>query len=107
MGRRKNKSQKKKKWHDFEDDGRVIAPMDVDGMPWTQPKRSNYVKNAANRIFGEDESLAQQRQAFQQQQFTKAELRQFKRSAVLAGLSVVAVIGGFLILIIVLMVLFL
>ena len=32
---------KRIKEQEFEDDGRVIAPMNIDGMPWYIPKRNN------------------------------------------------------------------
>ena len=37
----------KRKRDDFEDDGRVIAPMNVDGMPWYDPRKVSVKKDPA------------------------------------------------------------
>ena len=46
MGKREKKEK-------FVDDGRVIAPMNVEGMPWYTPKNRN-----ANTAAGADSTLA-------------------------------------------------
>ncbi|MFA5449867.1 MAG: hypothetical protein WC292_05465 [Clostridia bacterium] len=66
------KQNKKKKIDTFEDDGRVIAPMNVDGMPWYTPKRS-------------------QTSDQEQPPLDKKETRSFMFSALLAALLVSAV----------------
>lgn len=48
---RKNKSKKEK--IPFEDDGRTIVPMNVDGMPWYSPTKDR-VKNKDGEENGDD-----------------------------------------------------
>ncbi len=56
------KKEKKRKWLDFEDDGRTVADMDIDGMPWSGSMIPgiNMRKGASERMTHEREKqLAQ------------------------------------------------
>ena len=68
----------------FEDDGRTICSMDVDGMP--QPMfhvtRDKIRRNNPQKSFSYEEPM------------TNSEYRKYTWYAVLAGLTVVGVIGG-------------
>ena len=65
------------KQQEFEDDGRTIADMNVDGMPWYRPDR----KDAAS---GNDASGG----------FTREEKRAYLAGALKAGLLIAAVFAG-------------
>lgn len=68
----------KKKKNEMEDDGRVIAPMNVEGMPWYTPYKTTSEK--------------------EKQPLDKRESRQFMFSALLATLLIgsVFIVGMFL-----------
>lgn len=76
-------SRSKKPNSEAEDDGRVIAPMNVDGMPW-------YIENGMER--------REQESGGGPHQMTKEEQRAFTWGVVKAGLLVVGVFAaaGFL-----------
>ncbi len=67
-----------------EDDGRVIANMDVDGMPW-HDRRVKFEER--------QDQKAQRAQRVQMygERMTKSEARQYTFYALLAGLALVAV----------------
>lgn len=71
----------------FEDDGRTICPMDVDGMP-----------DSPFSLSGKREKLpgkAQQRtRPVDDDSITPSEARRYSWYAVLAGLTVAGVVGG-------------
>lgn len=74
-------SRKQQNRTSFEDDGRVIAPMNVEGMPWYTPK---------NPMVGESSP--------QQEPLSRREERLYRHAAVKAGLMIAGVFGaaGFL-----------
>ena len=64
-----------------EDDGRVVAPMNVEGMPWYAPKAPGVSSDNAEPL-------------------SRSELRAYRFAALKAGMLVAAVYGlGFLLLI--------
>ena len=68
----------------FEDDGRTICNMDVDGMP----------QSMFHVTRGNIEKKRYQRNSFDEESMTRSEYRRYTWYAVLAGLSVVGVVGG-------------
>ena len=60
------------------DDGRTIADMNVDGMPWYTPPRSTEVPEERSEI----------------PKFTKEEARRYTWAAVRAGIVIVLVFGA-------------
>lgn len=60
-----------------EDDGRVVAPMNVDGMPW-------YVEKGPTTDSGSEG---------QPSQLSREEVRAYRNSALKAGLLVVSIYG--------------
>ena len=62
----------------YEDDGRTIVNMNVEGMPW-------YVKGDEKRAKGQDAS--------EHAQMTDEEYRQYKRAALKSALLIVLVFG--------------
>lgn len=77
---------KKKDWVD---DGRVIAEMDVDGMP--QSFLSAYRSRRALRRAG---LQAVREKAARGETLTRKELRRYSFSAVLGGLAAVGILAG-------------
>lgn len=61
-----------------EDDGRVIAPMDVEGMPWYLQKRKTSAEHGNDK----------------QEELTRSGKIAFTWGVVKAGLLIVAVFGG-------------
>lgn len=83
------------------DDGRVVANMDVEGMPWTRPSlfdtaagrfaRKDLREMKEKRLAREDQGLASPIQ-----EFSEKELRIFTRNSILSALLVAGVyITGF------------
>ncbi|MBQ6568819.1 MAG: hypothetical protein IJL87_01035 [Clostridia bacterium] len=81
--------KKQKKTYYDDDDGRVIAPMNVEGMPWYAPKPKK------PEIPGE-----------QPAQLSQKEERLYRRAALRAGLLVAGIYGicGFIVIVIILLV---
>lgn len=75
---------------EFIDDGRTICSMDVEGMP-SSPVRLNRAKRR------EDKSVLQEK-VNREEPLTRSEYRRYTWYAVLAGLTVVGIIGGVLVL---------
>lgn len=69
------KKQSKQKQTSFEDDGRVIAPMNVEGMPWFAPKGPE-ISNLGNGS---------------PQELSKEEAKAYRGAALKAGLAVAGV----------------
>ncbi len=69
--------RKDKPVFDEEDDGEVIAPMDLEGMPWHRRKSPDFI---ARR--GRDSGLSDK------------EIRAYRWAAVKAGLLLVLIYGG-------------
>ena len=82
---------------DWADDGRVIADMDVDGMPQTVFSAIRR-RRAVRRLDAE----AVRARANQGETLTRRELRRYTFSAVLGGLAAGAVMAGGLLLFILL-----
>ena len=57
--------RKKKPREEYEDDGRTIAPMNVDGMPWYIPEeqRLKRTESAQNRHGSQDELSPKERRS--------------------------------------------
>jgi len=70
-----------------EDDGRVIANMDVDGMPW-HDRRARFEERLDQR------AQRTQRAQMYGERMTKSEARQYTFYALLAGMVIVAVFAG-------------
>lgn len=70
-----------RKRFDEDDDGRVIAPMDVDGMPWHNPPSSGSGEDGDAGPGGEREPV----------KLTRAEARAYAWGALKAALAVAAV----------------
>ncbi len=75
---------------DFEDDGRVICNMEVDGMPDSVFRRSRVQRKT-------DRAVLKQKMA-DGEPMTKSEYRRYTWYAVLAALTVLGVVGGGMIL---------
>lgn len=73
-----------RKRFDEDDDGRVIAPMDVDGMPWHNPLASDSGENGEEG----DTGSAGEREPVK---LTRAESRAYAWGALKAALAVAAV----------------
>lgn len=87
-----------------DDDDRVIAPMDIDGMPWNRPRSlSWHRKRLHDASDARKMSEAEMREQLMNHPLSPEELKLFTRTAVAAGLTVWAIIGGALFLIVLLM----
>ena len=75
---------------DFEDDGRTICSMDVDGMP-------DSVFRLSRRERRTDRAQLK-RKVYDEEPLTRSEYRRYTWYAILAGLTVMGVIGGGMIL---------
>ena len=86
----------RKRKADIEDDGRVIANMNVDGMPWTTPRNGwgvsgGVMKRERTRNDGENNWIAK---------LDDRTYRSLLANATLAGLALVGIYVGFFSLII-------
>ena len=70
----------------FEDDGRTICPMDVDGMP-DSPFRMN-------RRQRREDKAELKRKVAAEEAMTQKEARRYSWYAILAGLTVIGIVGG-------------
>ena len=70
----------------FEDDGRTICPMDVDGMPDSVFRLTRGQRRA--------DRAALKQKIYEEEPLTRSEYRRYTWYAVLAGLTVLGVIGG-------------
>ena len=85
------KDDGKDKQQDFEDDGRVVASMNIEGMPWYSGRSGSPLRR---RKRGEDSDDAPP--IPEHEQMTRAENRQYMLSALLAGLVIGLIfIAGF------------
>lgn len=84
---RKNKQRELPDW----DDGRTIASMNAEGMPWYQPNQST---DAPAERAGMPESSAPAEQKSAPQALTREESRAYTMGAVKAALLVVLVLCG-------------
>ena len=75
---------------DFEDDGRTICDMDVDGMPDSVFRLSRKERKA--------DRAALKQKIYDDEPMTPSEYRRYTWYAILAALTVLGVIGGGLIL---------
>ena len=88
----KNKNKDKKP--SFEDDGRVVASMNIDGMPWYSGRSGSPFRKRKRSGESEAPPLPEH------EQMTRAEGRQLMLSALVAGLAIGLIfIAGFAILI--------
>ncbi len=78
------------KKEDFEDDGRTICNMDVDGMPDSVFRLSRGERRA--------DRAALKRKVYEDEPMTRSEYRRYTWYAVLAALTVLGVVGGGMIL---------
>ena len=86
-----------------DDDGRRIADMNVDGMPWYDGSRKHLFRNNGNRErIGADFSDASSGQGIPSEPLTKKETRSIILNALLAALA----IGGIFIAVFALLILF-
>ena len=70
-------SRKQRNRTSFEDDGRVVAPMNVEGMPWHTPKNPFTTEGSQDK-----------------QPLTREEERLYRGAALKAGLMIAGVFGA-------------
>ncbi len=85
--------REKKKKDDFEDDGRVIADMNLEGMPWNNPKpyRLGFGRKPGGNMPGARQDEDNTNTQPEIPPLTKKETRRIAANAMLAGLGVAMV----------------
>lgn len=91
-------AKKNKKKDDFVDDGRVIADMNLDGMPWTMPKPyrfSELINKSKKREQNREQNVEIPPDVdLSEPPITKKEARKMALNAMLAGLAIALVFAA-------------
>ena len=79
----------KRKKEKFEDDGRVIAPMNVDGMPWYDHRKVKPKNSEGSAENGEEEEFDYSSLSEEEKKIYRKETRRIIRGVLLYALPIV------------------